>query len=266
MSPRTLEREAVAPDPVIDPRMRARRVAVARTAGRKRLRRIKVVLAIVCAVVWTLVGLRSSLVDVDRVQVVGAEHTTVDEIRAAADTPRGTPMLSADLDGAERRVAALPWVAEVRATKLWPGTVRLVVTEREPVAAVEHADGWAVVDTRGRVLDVIDEAGDLPTLDGRRSASPGERLSADDRAVLAVLGSLPDPFAEAVVEGVTTDDGIELVLDDGFRATFGDRSDTDAKADAAEAVRQHADADDGRCRIDVRVPSAPVLTDGRGCA
>ena len=69
--------------------MRARRVEVARRAGRKRLRRVEVGLALVCAVVWTMVGLRSSLVDVDRVQVVGAEHTTVEQVRATAATPRG---------------------------------------------------------------------------------------------------------------------------------------------------------------------------------
>lgn len=263
---RTLEREPAVLDTAIDPRMRARRVAVARTAGRKRLRRIKVVLAIVCAVVWVMVGLRSSLVDVDRVQVVGAEHTPEAEVRAAAATPRGTPMLSVDLDGARRRVAALPWVADVRATTLWPGTVRLVVTERTPVAVVEHPDGWSSLDAQGRVLEITDTRRSLPALDGMRGERPGERLPADDRELLAVLGDLPEALAEAVEVATTTDDGIELVLDDGFRATFGDGSDTEAKAEAADAVRQHASLDDGQCRIDVRVPSAPVLTDGRGCA
>lgn len=268
--PRTPVREWRPPDParvVHDPRMRARRVEVTRSAGRRRMRRVKAVLAVICAVVWGLVALRSPLLDVDRVQVVGAERVDVAAVRAAArSTTPGTPMHEVDPGRAREGVAALPWVDEVRVTKLWPGTVRIVITERHEVAAVEHPDGWSLVDADGRVLVTIDDEPDLPALPGEREAAPGDRLGAEDRRALAVLGALPATLRSATDATATGPDGLELVLDDGFRAVLGDGGDLAAKARAVEAVRQHAGSPEDGCRIDVRVPTAPVLTSGRGCA
>ena len=267
MSPRTLERPAAGPDAPIDPRIRARRAEVARTAGRKRLRRLKVVLALVCAVVWTLVGLRSSLVDVDRVQVVGADHTDLAALDRAAATPVGTPMYQVDLAGIRRRLARLPWVDEVKASRLWPGTVRIVVTERRAVAAAPAPGGRrALLDAGGRVLEVVGSDPDLPVVESTVTSGPGERAGAAARGEVAVVAELPDTLAPAVTSVGTGPDGIELVLDDGFRVVVGDATDVEAKARSAVAVRQHPGDDEALCRIDVRVPSAPVLTGGRGCA
>jgi cell division protein FtsQ len=257
-----------ASDPVVDdPRMRARRVDVARSAGRRRMRRLNVVLALVCAVVWVLVALRSPVLDVDRVQVVGAERTTIEEIRRASRTGPGAPMFEVDLGRARDGVAALPWIDEVRTTRMWPGTVRIVVTERHEVAAVAHDSGWALLDAEGRVLAVVAERPDLPALPGESGADPGGRVGADDRSALAVLGDLPTELRSLVEATAEGPDGLELVLTDGFRVVLGDGEALSAKADAAVAVRDHAgDPEANGCRIDVRVPSAPVLTTGRGCA
>jgi len=271
---RTPTREWRPPAPaavVNDPRMRARRVEVARHAGRRRMRRITAVLAVICTVVWALVAIRSPLLDVDRVQVVGAERVAVAEVEAAAaTTSTGTPMLEVDADRARSGVAALPWVDEVRVTKLWPGTVRIVITERHEVAAVEvpvrGPDRWALLDAEGRVLALVDDAPDLPRLPGERPTAPGRTLGAADRQALDVLGGLPSSLRAATEATAEGPDGLELVLDDGFRAVLGDGGALPAKARAVEAVRQHAGTPDDACRIDVRVPTAPVLTTGRGCA
>ncbi|HEX7131958.1 MAG TPA: FtsQ-type POTRA domain-containing protein [Iamia sp.] len=267
---RTAVREWRPPDeaPVIaHPRIRARRAEVARGVNRRRLRRVKGVLAVICAVVWGLVAVRSPLFDVDRVQVVGAERVSADEVRrAASTTAAGTPMIEVDLARARGGVGALPWIDEVRVTRLWPGTIRVVVTERHEVAAVDHAGGWALVDADGRVLEVVEAEPDLPTLPGVSDRAPGRTLGADDRRALAVLGALPSALRDATDATAEGPDGLELVLDDGFRVVLGDGADLAAKAEAADAVRQHAGTPDGGCRIDVRVPTAPVLTTGRGCA
>lgn len=268
--PRTPVREWRPPAeaPVVaHPRMRARRAEVARGVTRRRLRRVKAVLAVVCAVVWALVALRSPLLDVDRVQVVGAERVPVAEVRRAAGEGPGTPMVEVDLGAARARVADLPWVDEVRVTRLWPGTVRVVVTERHEIATVEHEDGWALLDRHGRVLEVVAARPDLAALPGERDAAPGATLGAEDRRALAVLGSLPSELRQLTEGTDDGPDGLELVLDDGFRVVLGDGRDLATKADAALAVRDHAGAPgEAGCRIDVRVPTAPVLTTGRACA
>ncbi len=246
------------------PRLRDRRVEVARRVGRRRRRRLNVILALVATVVWSLVGLRSGLLDVDRVQVAGADRTAPASIRDAAGIALGSPMVEADLDRAARAVSALPWVDEVRIQRLWPGTVRVVVTERTALAAVPVAEGWARVDAKGRVLDVVARRGDLVTLAGRRSVGPGDTLTGTDRSVLATLSRLPSDL-RPMVEGATSDDrGLVLAVGDGWTVVVGSGDALVAKAAAARAVRAASDPADG-CVIDVRVPDAPVLTPGGSC-
>lgn len=263
---RTAPARAGGPGRVPHPRMRARRVEVARDVSRRRRRRLNAVLAVVCLVVWTLVGLRSPLLDVDRVQVSGAEHTSVDAIRAAAGIAPGEPMVGADLDGGTAAVAALPWTDEVRVARRWPGTVRVVVTERTPVAVVRTPGGWARLDAEGRVLDLSPaRPDDLVALTGRRDAAPGDTLPAADREVVATVAALPDVLAPDVGEATRGGQGLVLTLGEGWTVVLGDGEELPAKAAAARAVRAAADPADG-CTIDVRVPDAPVLTPGGDCA
>lgn len=251
--------------PSTHPRIRARRVEVARTAGRRRLRRLNVVLGVVCVAVWGLVVLRSPLFDVDRVQVVGAGRTTEAEATSASGIRTGDPLVEADLAGAETAVAALPWVDEARVSRMWPGTVRIVVTERTPLATQAHTDGWAVLDATGRVLDVVAEAPDLVVLDGRSDVAPGARLREADRAVLRTLTRIPEGLRPDVGGAAAGPDGQQITLAGGDLVVLGDGSDLAAKLAAAEAVAADAGPEDG-CRIDVRVPTAPVLTTDGSCA
>lgn len=255
-----------APAAPAHPRMRARRVQVARDVGRRRRRRLNAVLGVVCAVVWGLVALRSPLVDVDRVQVSGVEHSTEAEVRAALGAGRGTPMVEVDPGAAARRVEALPWVAEARVARLWPGTVRVVVEERTAVAAVRHPAGWAAVDAAGRLLAVGPEApAALPLVDALHAGEPGATVTGPDRTLLATLGDLPSSLRERVAELRRGSDGVVLELAAGPCVVLGDRSELDEKAGAAEAVLAGLDVPEG-ARIDVRVPSAPALTPEGACA
>lgn len=247
------------------PRIRQRQIDLARHAGRRRLRRINVVHAVVCLAVWTGVVLRSPLVDVDRVQVDGAVATDPAAVVAASGVDRGDPMVSVDLGAAGRRVAALPWVDDVRVLRRWPGTVRVVVTERRAVATVAHPAGWATLDDSGRVLAVTTARPGLPVIAGRVSETPGASVSPEVAEVAAVVAALPESIDDGVRRVTTGDDGVELELSDGFVVVVGDTTDLDDKVASALAVRDHVDGDDG-CRIDARVPRAPVLTSGGDCA
>lgn len=247
------------------PRIRARQVEVARRRGRRRLRVLTALLAVVCVAVWVGVLLRSPVLDVDRVQVHGAERTPDAALLDAAGIAPGDPMVGADLAAVGERVASLPWVDEVVVRRRWPGTVRIVVTEREPVAIVARSDGWAVVDGTGRVLALGGARPALPLIDGTTVVLPGERLERDQRDVAAVLAGLDGLLDDEVTGALAGDDGVEVDLGSGHRVVLGDADELDDKVASALAVREQADPADG-CRIDVRVPSAPVLTSGGDCA
>ena len=142
----------------IDPRIRARRIEVQRTEGRRRLHRLSLVggaVAIVVGLVWLTT---TPLLDVDAIRVQGADHTGQQAVLDALHIERGDALLTADISGASRSLLRLPWVATAKVRRSWPGTVAVSIVERRPVAAVAaKKGGWVLVDVGGRQLDVSRE-------------------------------------------------------------------------------------------------------------
>lgn len=246
----------------MDPRIRERRVAVRRDEGRRRLRAL---LATSGAVV--LVGLavgvtRSPLLDVDEVRVAGAAHTTHDEIVRAGGLA-GQPQL-ADVEPADvaDRLARLPWVEEAEVVRHWPGDVAITVVERTAVATMPaEAGGWSLVDRTGRVLEIVPEApAGLVQVAAPPAPAPGQEVAEVARDSLAVLDALPPSLSDKV-NGVTVHDDATLDLHAvGLPVIrFGPPTQIRPKLVALATLVARTDLR-GVDAIDVRVPTAPVLT------
>ena len=254
----------------VDPRMRSRRIGVRRDAGRRRLRRITAVLAGAALVVAALVASRTPLLDVDRVTVTGTDHTTVDEVRHAADVRLGEPLLSVDPGAVAARVEELPWVASARVERSWPSTVKVQVTERVPVAVVQltddlaamiDADGW-VVGVESRPADApSDPSGPLVLTGIDEPVVEGERLDAAARDALAVAAAAAE-WMPGVVASVSTDLDAELLQGGAIR--FGSVDDLSDKVTAAMTVLSEVDTS-CMALLDVRVPGSPALTRHQRC-
>src|SRR5690606_15497893 len=115
------------PVPAIDPRIRARRIAVQRDAGRRRLRRVVDLGLVLAVAAGFLVALRSPLLDVSAVRVSGAERTGVQAVLQAAGIAEGDQLVDVRPGRAADRVAALPWVGEVTVHRSLGGTVDISV-------------------------------------------------------------------------------------------------------------------------------------------
>jgi cell division protein FtsQ len=256
----------------IDPRIRARRVAVRREEGRRRrnrLARLAVVLAVVL-VAWLVT--RSPLLDVDDIRIVGATHVTPEAVAGAGRVGRGDAMTDVDTSAVARRIESLPWVESATVTRRWPGTVAIEVRERVPVvAAGAVAGGYWAVDARGHLV----EHGDAPLpglllVEGDPvTGEAGDRLPDRYRDALVITGLLPPGLAGAVVAVVVPpadgEAGLGLRLAAGGSVVLGDASDLRPKLVAVVTVAEHVDL---ACVsvLDVRVPTAPVLTRSDGCA
>lgn len=226
-----MSREVLAAGPRLQERARAAR----RARRRALLRRAGWVLAAVAPfalAAWVLLG--SSWLVVDRVVVAGESRLTASEVLAAARVRVGTPLARVDTGDVASRVRALGPVASVSVSRSWPGTLRVVVTEREPVAAVGVGKAWTLYDGTGTQLGTANAV--PPTLVRLEVTHPGPG-DPSTRAALSVLQSLPKALRlKVAVVRAPSAEQVGLVLRDGRRVVWGGTSDTSAKATALLAL------------------------------
>ena len=251
----------------MDPRLRARRIAVRRDEGRRRLRRLTGLGVVAAVAVLTFAVTRSPVLDVDRVQVQGAQHTPADAVQRASGVRLHAPMTDVDLDRARRGVLALPWVRTVSVTRSWPASVKIVVTERVAVAAIAAGNaGFSLVDADGRVLESSPTlpAGYVLLVNVPTPGAPGTNVDPSAADALGVARSMSPALRTRVSTIVPDADGVTLRLVAGGVVRLGDGNDLTAKLRAADTVVREADLTDV-CTIDVRVAAAPSLTRGKPC-
>ncbi len=141
----------------IDPRVRARRIAVRRARGRKRLIWVAIGAAILLVLVGAVAVLASSLFDVRTIDVQGAVYTDPQELSAIVDELQGDAILLVDTRQIERELESIAWVESARVTTEFAHRVFIDIRERRPIATFAGSDGkFRVIDRDGRVLDVVD--------------------------------------------------------------------------------------------------------------
>jgi cell division protein FtsQ len=234
----------------VDPRIRARRVDVVRAEGRRRLHRMLFVLGLGVVAAAGAGLVYSPLLDVNQIAVSGASGAQAAAIRNAAGVDRGDPLLLLDLSKVRAGVEALPFVAHANVERELPGTLRIEVVWREPVAWIQNEDGTVdLVDGRGAtVISAVSAPAGLPRL-GATSAStkPLARIAA------SLTASLRTRTAGISVDG----NEARLDLVGGIVVRLGEPHELAAKVRAVAAVLGTLG---GRTvgYIDVRVPDAPV--------
>ncbi|MEU5388359.1 cell division protein FtsQ/DivIB [Kitasatospora cineracea] len=212
---------------------------------------------------WTVFF--SSALDVRGVAVQGLDSgrlTQQDVERALGGTARG-PLARVDLDEARAEVAKVPRVARAEVWRGWPHTLRVKVTERRPVAAIQHEGGGFVqVDADGVEFATEPQppAG-VPVVALDLSGPAQDALSVIDRptlvraAVTVAAGLPPEVAQQAGSLTVHSYDDIRLKLASGATVRWGSAQDTGRKAKVLTALLGRKASN-----YDVSAPDAPAVS------
>lgn len=198
----------------------------------------------------------SSLVAIEEVQVTGAEVPpgVADELSAAAT---GLSTLHLDRDAIEAAVADDPSVAGLKIDTHFPHGVTIDVQSR-PVAGWIDADGGVLVAADGTVLETgVERPDGVPAIAGE--APGGDRVADAELAAAKVLGAVPGPLREQVVEArVDEEHGVVAELTGGVELRFGAPAAADQKWRTAAAVLADPKLTSATY-IDLSAPSRPVV-------
>ncbi|HWE65889.1 MAG TPA: FtsQ-type POTRA domain-containing protein [Acidimicrobiales bacterium] len=249
----------------VDPRISARRTAVTRQQGQRRLRVLIALAALIVLVVggWFLV--HSALFSARAITVVGATHETAAQVEAAAGVADHPALAGINAGAAARAVETLPWVSAATVHVQWPDGVRIVVTEAVAKLAMATADGqWATLSAAGRVLalSATQPAGLVVVTGPGAPGAPGTTLSHQDQSGLLVATTLPASFA-AQVTGVHVEPGgwVQLSMTTPIAVDIGTATQLTAKYEDVTSILAHATLHNGDV-IDVSVPGASTVTGG----
>jgi cell division protein FtsQ len=199
----------------------------------------------------------SSLVSVDQVRVSGVSghnaHQIAKRLRAAA---LGMTTLDVDDDALRHAVAAFPEVRAVTVEPDFPHKLRIVVSERVAVGALQAGSRRVAIASDGTLLPQ-EATTRLPTVPV--GALPtGTRLT--DAATLrniAVLAAAPAALRGRVDQLAKGKGGLRATLRGGGTVVFGAPTALSAKWTAAAEVLRDPGAR-GALYLDVRIPRRPV--------
>ena len=207
---------------------------------RLRLRRVATAAIVVLVVVlatWALLfspllGLQSQ-----RISVVGSDGSVSDkQVRDVLAPYTGDSLLRLDTGRLSTQVSdKLVRVRQAQVTRSWPRGLRVQLTMRVPVATVQGADGYQVLDNEAVVLERVAEApSGLVTIvpDKTDGASGSQTISAKQvAAVTQVVGSLTPQTLAQVASGSATEAGqVTLTMSNGASVVWGDTQDNELKA------------------------------------
>jgi cell division protein FtsQ len=232
-----------------------------------------IVLAVVIVVIYKTAAmvLTAEALVIQKITVSGNSKMSRGEVIALMDGLRGQNMLTADLEGWRKRLKSSPWVADAAIRRVLPGTVSVVVLERDPIGIGRIGDDLYLIDRRGAIIDTFGPNYadlDLPIISGLAAHSKDGGLLIDDaRASLATrlidaLNARKD-LAARVSEIDVTDprDAVVLFKDDTASLRVGDDQflkRLESYVDLAPALRERVmDIDYVDMRFDERVYVRP---------
>ena len=133
--------------------------------------------------------LHADALTITRITVSGNSRLSKGEVVALLDGIRGASMLTVDIESWRQKLLSSPWVADATIRRVLPGTVNVVISERQPTGIGRVNDDLYLIDDRG---GIIDQYGpnyaelDLPVIDGLAAAPRDSGLVIDEaRAALA---------------------------------------------------------------------------------
>jgi cell division septal protein FtsQ len=250
----------------IDPRISARRAAVIRQKGRRRLYILvgALVVALILVGAWFL--LHSPLFSARSISVTGDVHESAAQVVAAAGLGNHPPLLDVNGGAAAAAIERLPWVSSATVHVSWPDGVHIAVTDETPrMVVAAPGNTWTVLSADGRVLGTVSGVRPpgliLVTVPVAPGAA-GTMLSPKDAAALKVATTLPPSFS-AQVTAVTVEPGgwVQLSMTTPIAVNIGSATQLTAKYEDVSAVLAGATLHAGDV-IDVSVPDAVTVTPG----
>ena len=241
-------------------RRRYERAESRRFTQRSRRRRLAWMItggALAALVLVVLLAAYSPLLAVHSIAVEGTARVDAAAVTTSLGDQLGRPLALVDYGAIERDLAQYPMIESYAVEARPPDTLAIKVVERRPVAQVQTATGFDLLDSAGvTVQQSAERIPGFPLLDltGTEIGSRGFRAAA------AVLTALPDTLLTQLdrISGTTPDSVTFVFTGAGQSVVWGSPEDSDLKARILERLIPTQDPS-AAVQYDVSSPASPVV-------
>jgi len=115
---------------------------------------------------------------IEQVALTGQRHTSDSDVFDALDLNETGSLVSFDSAAARERIERIPWVATASINRVYPGALKIHITERKPAALWIKGDREYLIDVTGRVLSAVQPGSNtqLPRIAGEGAAAEARAL------------------------------------------------------------------------------------------
>jgi cell division septal protein FtsQ len=165
--------------------------------------------------------------DLRQVWISGNQETPAREVVQALSLSKGVSLPSISLTAAAGRVSTLPWVKSTRIYRVYPHGLRIVITERQPVARLSRGEDGCLLLGEGGVIvsDRCEGHDDLILIAGVGVLGEGAGARVADTEVIDLLSALQgaDLRGLSIADMTVSEDDrmVELTTGSGIRILLG---------------------------------------------
>lgn len=224
---------------------------------------------IFCCFLAAYFFLHSAFFSVAKLEVKGNAALPADTIIGQSGLVTGVNIFKADTQGAAQKIALNPMVKKVEIKRRIPSTLKIVITERAPVALVVGQDGFIVVDGEGFYLRRVNDLQgmQLPLISGVQVSvndRPGVTLNSPGLlSALELIRLMDKTFLDNVAEIMApSSHSLSLKTLQGVEVLFGEPVDLERKTHVIqELLIKNGEVINSQTveYIDLRYNTSPVI-------
>lgn len=174
---------------------------------RQQLIRRTIFLTFLSAVLLCIIIFGTPLLNIRNVSISGNLKISDDQLAPIAEQLNGRNLLLTGKGSVKKQLYAFAYTDDVSVKrKLFPPSVVIEISEREPMAYLAHNSQFVVVDETARILEVTSISPEIPEIVGLKltSSNQGEIISLDDNSKLkTVINTFSDFKKSGLLAGVT---------------------------------------------------------------
>ena len=188
------------------------------------------------------------------IEVYGRAHTPEEAILAASELTLGEPMLGISLRDLHARLSTIGWIEDVAIEREMPSTIRLLLTERVPIALLQTIDGHRVIDANGTIITGAD-----PSAFGHLTVVAGKKAASRAAPILNILRTEPELYAEVWAISYQSERRWDVHLRSGIRVRLPETDPRTAWSRLAIIDHSKRITDRDLAVIDLRVPDQMIV-------